>query len=48
MLYLMKVELTKENLDKYIKDLYKQHKTPTYTLNEKIKNYSDSMYGFYN
>ena len=40
----MKLELTKENMDKYNKILYKQHKTPTYTLNEKIKNYSDSMY----
>ena len=40
----MKVELTKENMDKYNKRLLKKHNSLTYTLNEKIKNYSDSMY----
>lgn len=40
----MKVELTKENLDKYNKQLLKIYKSLTYTLDEKIKNYSDSMY----
>ena len=44
----MKVELTQENLDKYNKLLLKIHYSLTYTLDEKIKNYSDSMYGFYN
>ena len=40
----MTLEITKENLDKYNKILYNQFKTLTYTLDEKIQKYSDSMY----
>jgi hypothetical protein len=40
----MNVELTQANLDTYNKRLLKKHNSLTYTLNEKIKNYSDSMY----
>lgn len=40
----MILELTKENLDEYNNQLLKKHNTIKYTLDEKIKNYSDSMY----
>lgn len=39
-------KLTKENFETYNKQLLKNYSTLTYNLNEKIKNYSDSIYSY--
>ena len=37
-------KLTKKNFESYNKQLIKKNSTLSYNLNEKIKNYSDSIY----
>ena len=42
----METKLTKENFETYNKQLSQNYSSVTYNLNEKIKNYSDSIYSY--
>jgi hypothetical protein len=42
----METKLTKENFETYNKQLRQNYSSVTYNLNEKIKNYSDSIYSY--